>query len=224
MRHRQIFCILFACSVPVVVLACFLIQPARAEEEVKYVDVIERGAFFRSKHFAPVYDKRISNIREQIEMAVNKGWMGSDEGERLKSDCSRLQSTASGMGSEPVQSAVDEMERSLTRLNSDVQQAMKGSSPAPAPVAAAPTSASPQSTAPSSIPASSGSGASSSSSTNDSFSSGSGSTTSSTPASAADSSSTSTTGSTYGMGASAAGVVPMKSMTAKKASPAQKAK
>lgn len=118
-------------------------MPAFAEEEVQYVDVVERGHFFKSKHFAPSYEKRITAIKEQVDLGVSKGWISSERAESLKGEAGRIMVSVDAIGKkDPTQAEADELDRSITKLNTDVYQAMQGGSPAPPPAAAAPEPAS----------------------------------------------------------------------------------
>lgn len=121
---------------PSAFLACLILcagQQVLADDEVKYVDVLERGHFFKSKHFAPTYEKRINAIKEQVDLGVSKGWISSERAESLKGEASRIMVSVDATGKkDPTQAEADELDRSITKLNSDVYQAMQGSSPAPA--------------------------------------------------------------------------------------------
>lgn len=132
-----------------VCLALCAAPPAFAEEEVQYVDVVERGHFFKSKHFAPSYAKRITAIKEQVDLGVSKGWISSERAESLKGEAGRIMVSVDAIGTkDPTQAEADELDRSITKLNTDVHQAMQGGSPAPPPAAAsdsASTSSAPES-------------------------------------------------------------------------------
>lgn len=138
--------------------ACFSNAVRAQEEDVKYVDVIERGHFFKSKHFAPTYEKRVNAIREQIDLGVSKGWISSDRSEQLKGEASRIMVTVDALGKkDPTQAEADDLDRNITRLNTDVHQAMQGASPPPAPAEpASPVPASATSAAPSASGATAG--------------------------------------------------------------------
>lgn len=125
-----LFSVLYAC------IAMCASLPAFAEEEVQYVDVVERGHFFKSKHFAPSYEKRITAIKEQVDLGVSKGWISSERAESLKGEAGRIMVSVDAIGKkDPTQAEADEIDRSITKLNSDVYQAMQGGSPAPTPAA-----------------------------------------------------------------------------------------
>lgn len=95
----------------------------RAEE------YIELAPMVRGKHIFPAFGKRITLIKEQIDLAVSKSWISSDQASTLRGEATRLEGLDSRLTQTSPASETDEIDRGITKLNADLQDAMKSGSP-----------------------------------------------------------------------------------------------
>src|SRR5271170_3672772 len=94
-------------------------------------DVRSDGGVTVIKLFAPKYRERLSNLKDQIDLGVSKGWLTPDQADQFRKEHERISALEADVRSKGYQKAdVANLEQQVTALNGSLSAALtKGSTP-----------------------------------------------------------------------------------------------
>ena len=112
------------------------VMPAQAEETViKRTTVIETSgkvspngatsvSVSASKSYSLKFKERLSNLKQQNDTALSKGWINADEHTKFKAEIDRLSAVEEKVESAGFPKAdVDDLEKQVTKVNADLSTA-----------------------------------------------------------------------------------------------------